>query len=57
MKTTSKISILAQRAKGRAQEAAGRTTGNTRLKARGKGTRLKSDLRRMGERVKDVAKH
>jgi len=43
----------AQGAKGKAKEAAGRATGNDRLRAKGKTDQAKSKVKKTGERVKD----
>jgi uncharacterized protein YjbJ (UPF0337 family) len=43
----------AQGAKGKAKEAAGRATGNDRLRAKGKTDQAKSKVKKAGERVKD----
>jgi uncharacterized protein YjbJ (UPF0337 family) len=43
----------AQGTKGKAKEAAGRSTGNDRLKAKGKIDQAKSNVKKAGERVKD----
>jgi uncharacterized protein YjbJ (UPF0337 family) len=43
----------AQGTNGKATEAAGRATGNDRLKAKGKTDQAKSKVKKAGERVKD----
>jgi uncharacterized protein YjbJ (UPF0337 family) len=42
-----------QGAKGKAKEAAGKATGNDRLRAKGKTDQAKSKVKKAGEKVKD----
>jgi uncharacterized protein YjbJ (UPF0337 family) len=44
----------AQAAKGRAKEAAGKSTGNRKLESKGKTDRTKAKVKKTGEKVKDV---
>ena len=51
-----KIKNSAEGAKGKAEEAAGRVTGNERLEAEGKADQSKADIKQAGEKVKDAFK-
>lgn len=51
-----KIKNAAENAKGKAEEAAGRVTGNERLEAEGKVDQSKADLKQAGEKAKDAFK-
>ena len=42
--------------KGKAKEAAGRTTGDESLEAEGQADQVKGDLKQAGEKVKDAFK-
>jgi uncharacterized protein YjbJ (UPF0337 family) len=44
----------AQDVKGKAKEAAGKVTGNDRLKNKGKADQKKAGAKKKGEKVKDV---
>lgn len=44
----------APRAKGKAKETAGKTTGNERLRRQGKAGQAKAKLKQTGEKVKDA---
>ncbi|MGH3543942.1 MAG: CsbD family protein [Acidimicrobiales bacterium] len=54
MSATDKAKNKVQKAGGRAKEAIGRATGDRNLENRGKGDRVKSDLKDAGEKVKDA---
>jgi uncharacterized protein YjbJ (UPF0337 family) len=56
MATVDKAKNTAQQAKGKVKEAAGKVTGNDKLKAKGKTDQKKSDLKQAGEHVKDAFK-
>ncbi|MFJ7280772.1 CsbD family protein [Kitasatospora sp. NPDC098663] len=47
----------AEKARGKAKEAAGRATGDRVVEAEGKGTQVKNDLKQAGKKLKDAAKH
>ena len=49
-----KIQNAAEKAGGKAKEAAGKATGNERLEAEGKADQTKADLKGAGEKVKDA---
>ena len=51
-----KIQNAAEKAGGKAKEAAGKATGNERLEAEGKADQTKADLKGAGEKVKDAFK-
>ena len=44
----------AQRAKGKVKEAAGKATGNDRLRRKGKSDQAKAKVKQAGEKVKDA---
>jgi uncharacterized protein YjbJ (UPF0337 family) len=44
----------AQGAKGKAKEAAGKSTGNRKLESKGKADQTKAKVKKTGEKVKDV---
>jgi uncharacterized protein YjbJ (UPF0337 family) len=54
MATTDKAKNTAQRAKGKAKEAAGKVTGNDKLRSKGKVDQKKADVKQAGEKVKDA---
>ncbi|MET9699939.1 CsbD family protein [Streptomyces sp. NPDC006529] len=45
-----------EQAKGKIKEVAGRTVGNERLEAEGRGEQAKGDAREAKEKIKDVFK-
>jgi uncharacterized protein YjbJ (UPF0337 family) len=45
---------VAQSAKGKAKEAVGRSTGNSKLERKGKTDQTKAKIKKKGEKVKDV---
>ncbi|CAM5319202.1 hypothetical protein SAVIM338S_00733 [Streptomyces avidinii] len=47
----------AEQAKGKIKEVAGRTVGNERMEAEGRGEQMKGDARQAKEKMKDVFKH
>ncbi|MCG2622001.1 CsbD family protein [Arthrobacter sp. I2-34] len=51
-----KVGNAAEKAGGKAKEAAGAVTGNERLEAEGKDDQTKADLKNAGEKVKDAFK-
>ncbi|MDF9749047.1 CsbD family protein [Arthrobacter sp. NPDC056886] len=51
-----KIENAAEKAGGKAKEAAGNATGDDRLKAEGQTDQAKGDLKQAGEKVKDAFK-
>ncbi len=56
MATTDKAKNKLQSTKGKVKEAAGKATGNDRLKAKGKADQAKGSLKEAGENVKDALK-
>jgi uncharacterized protein YjbJ (UPF0337 family) len=54
MATTDKAKNTAQRAKGKATEAAGKVTGNDKLRSKGKVDQKKADVKQAGEKIKDA---
>jgi uncharacterized protein YjbJ (UPF0337 family) len=56
MATADKAKNMAQRAKGRVKETAGKVTGNDRLRIKGRTDRAKGNLKQAGEKVKDAVK-
>ncbi|GAA1068891.1 CsbD family protein [Kitasatospora nipponensis] len=51
-----KVKNVAEKAKGKVKETAGKAVGNERLTAEGKADQAKGDLKQAGEKVKDVFK-
>ena len=51
-----KIQNAAEKAGGKAKEAAGNATGDESLKAEGQADQTKGDLKQAGEKVKDAFK-
>lgn len=51
-----KIKNTAEVLKGKAKEAAGKTTGNEQMEVEGKLEQGKGDLKQAGEKVKDAGK-
>ncbi len=56
MATTDKAKNSAQRTKGKVKEAAGKVTGDDKLRAKGKADQMKGNLKQAGENVKDAFK-
>jgi uncharacterized protein YjbJ (UPF0337 family) len=56
MGAVDKAKNATQRAKGKLEEAAGRVSGNNRLRRRGKADQMKGKLKQTGEKVKDAFK-
>ena len=54
MATTDKAKNSAQQAKGKLKEAAGKATGDDKLRAKGKAEQTKGNLKQAGEKVKDA---
>ncbi|KOU57279.1 hypothetical protein ADK55_12455 [Streptomyces sp. WM4235] len=52
-----KTQAKTEQAKGKVNEAAGRTVGNERLTAEGRADQAKGDAREAKEKVKDTFKH
>ncbi|PPK97420.1 uncharacterized protein YjbJ (UPF0337 family) [Kineococcus xinjiangensis] len=57
MSGTDKIQNAAQKAAGKAKEAAGRATGDPSLEAEGHTDQQSASVKQAGEHVKDVFKH
>ena len=55
MGTKDKASNQAQNLKGKVKEAAGKVTGDDKLRAKGKADQTKASLKGAGESVKDAA--
>ncbi len=51
-----KVENTAEQARGRAEQAAGKVTGDDRLRVEGKADEMKGDLRQAGETVKEAFK-
>ena len=49
-----KIHNAAQKLHGRSKEAAGRATGDERLRSDGRARHLRADLKQAGEKIKDA---
>jgi len=49
--------LCAQDLAGKAKEAAGKVTGNEKLRAEGKTDQTKADAKKAGENVKDIFKN
>ncbi|MBR7833079.1 CsbD family protein [Actinospica durhamensis] len=56
MSTKDKAKNVAEKAKGKVKETAGRTTGDRSMQAEGKGEQVKAGLKQAAEKVKDAAK-
>jgi uncharacterized protein YjbJ (UPF0337 family) len=54
MTTTDKAKNTGQQAKGKLKEAAGKVSGNDKLRAEGKADQTKGNLKQAGEKVKDA---
>jgi uncharacterized protein YjbJ (UPF0337 family) len=54
MTTTDKAKNTGQQAKGKMKEAAGKLSGNDKLRAEGKADQTKGNLKQAGEKVKDA---
>ncbi|WP_078998835.1 CsbD family protein [Streptomyces sp. WM4235] len=57
MSAEEKTQAKTEQAKGKVNEAAGRTVGNERLTAEGRADQAKGDAREAKEKVKDTFKH
>jgi uncharacterized protein YjbJ (UPF0337 family) len=57
MSIAKKLAHKAESAKGSVKQAAGRLTGSRRLRAEGRGDRVKGNMKQAGAKVKDAAKH
>jgi uncharacterized protein YjbJ (UPF0337 family) len=51
-----KLAHKAEAVKGSIKRSAGRLTGNRRLRAEGRGDRIKGNMKQAGAKVKDAAK-
>ncbi|HKS02950.1 MAG TPA: CsbD family protein [Arthrobacter sp.] len=49
-----KIHNAAAKLHGRSQEAAGRASGNERLRSEGRARHIRADLKQAGEKIKDA---
>ena len=56
MASTDKAKNTAQTAKGKVEEAAGKVTGDEKLRAKGKGDQRRGSLKQAGEKLKDAVK-
>jgi uncharacterized protein YjbJ (UPF0337 family) len=56
MSAEDKAKNIAEQAKGKVKEGAGKVTGNERLEAEGHGDQAKGNLKQAGEKVKDAFK-
>ena len=54
MTTTDKAKNTGQQAKGKMKEAAGKLSGNDKLRAEGRADQTKSNLKQGGEKIKDA---
>ena len=54
MTTTDKAKNTGQQAKGKMKEAAGKLSGNDKLRAEGRADQTKGNLKQVGEKVKDA---
>jgi uncharacterized protein YjbJ (UPF0337 family) len=54
MTTTDKAKNTGQQAKGKMKEAAGKLSGNDKLRAEGRADQTKGNLKQAGEKVKDA---
>ena len=54
MTTTDKAKNTGQQAKGKMKEAAGKLSGNGKLRAEGRADQTKGNLKQAGEKVKDA---
>jgi uncharacterized protein YjbJ (UPF0337 family) len=54
MGAVDKAKNATQRAKGKVKESAGKATGNTRLRRRGKADQAKAKVKQTGEKAKDA---
>jgi uncharacterized protein YjbJ (UPF0337 family) len=54
---TDKVKNAMQDVEGKAKEAMGKVTGNERQKNEGRADQTKSDVKNVGENVKDAFKH
>ncbi|MEU4115336.1 CsbD family protein [Kitasatospora sp. NPDC028055] len=57
MGTSDKIRNMAEKARGKAKEAVGRTTGDRPMEAEGRVDQVKGDLKQAAEKLKDAGKH
>ncbi|MFI9361477.1 CsbD family protein [Kitasatospora sp. NPDC053057] len=56
MGTEDKLRNIAEKAHGKAKEAAGKAIDDPVVAAEGKGKQIKSDLKQAGEKIKDAGK-
>jgi uncharacterized protein YjbJ (UPF0337 family) len=57
MSITKKIAHKAEAVKGSMKKAAGRATGNRRLRAEGRGDQVKGNTKQAGAKMKDAFRH
>jgi uncharacterized protein YjbJ (UPF0337 family) len=57
MSGTDKMKNQGENVKGKAEEAAGRVTGDLGTEEKGRRKQVKSDVKNAGEKVKDAFKH
>ncbi|GAA1120976.1 MULTISPECIES: CsbD family protein [Streptomycetaceae] len=57
MSGKNKVENMAQKAKGKATETAGKAVGNERMTAKGKIDQAAADAKQAGEKAKDALKH
>jgi uncharacterized protein YjbJ (UPF0337 family) len=55
MSAADKVNNIAETAKGKVKEGAGKATGNQFLQAEGHADRAKGDLKQAGEKIKDLS--
>ena len=56
MSMTRKLAHKAEAVKGSIKRSAGRLTGNRRLRAEGRGDKVKGNMKQAGAKVKDAVK-
>jgi uncharacterized protein YjbJ (UPF0337 family) len=57
MSIAKKVAHKAEAVKGGAKKTVGRTTGNGRLQAEGRGDQVKGNTKQAGAKIKDAFKH
>ena len=57
MSIAKKITHKAEAVKGSAKKAAGRATGNQRLRAEGRGDQVRGNIKQAGAKIKDAFRH
>ncbi|MER7757888.1 CsbD family protein [Kitasatospora sp. NPDC097643] len=56
MGTHDKLRNVAEKAKGKVKETAGRATGDRTIEVKGRAEQVKGDLKQAGEKVKDASR-